>query len=96
MDDGTWSALGFRPEPFEKAIHVLELLDALCRHPFLKERVVLPLQEHELELLTRLNDSVEIETHLLTHDETMRNINQTQPTLHWKAENVRQYKQGSE
>jgi predicted nucleotidyltransferase component of viral defense system len=59
-------------------------------------QAVLPLEEHELEFLTRLNDRGEIAPHLLTSDETMRNLIRSQPTLHWKAENVRQHTQGSE
>ncbi len=35
------AASGFQPEPLEKVIHLLELLEALRSHPFLKDRVAL-------------------------------------------------------
>ncbi len=35
------AASGFQPEPLEKVIHILELLEALRSHPFLKDRVAL-------------------------------------------------------
>ena len=35
------AATGFRPEVLEKAISLLELLDTLSRHPFLKRRIAL-------------------------------------------------------
>jgi predicted nucleotidyltransferase component of viral defense system len=34
-------ASGFRPEILEKVLHLLRLLDAIRRHPYLKERLVL-------------------------------------------------------
>jgi len=33
-------ATGFRPEVLEKVIHLLNLLEALRSHPFLKDRLV--------------------------------------------------------
>lgn len=35
------AATGFQTEPLEKVILLLELLEAIRSHPFLKERVVL-------------------------------------------------------
>lgn len=35
------AATGFRAEPLEKALHLLELLELLHTHPFLKDRLVL-------------------------------------------------------
>ena len=35
------AATGFQTEPLEKVILLLELLEAIRRHPFLKERVAL-------------------------------------------------------
>lgn len=35
------AAAGFRAEPWEKALRLLEVLEALQSHPFLKERIVL-------------------------------------------------------
>jgi predicted nucleotidyltransferase component of viral defense system len=32
---------GFHPDPMEKALRLLELLESLRSHPFLKERIVL-------------------------------------------------------
>jgi uncharacterized protein Smg (DUF494 family) len=35
------AAAGFRTEPLEKVLRLLETLEALRSHPFLKERIVL-------------------------------------------------------
>ncbi len=54
-------------------------------------RAVLPLEEHELAFLTRLNDGGEIVPQLLTDDPTEQRIISSQPGLLWKALNVRKH-----
>lgn len=54
--------------------------------------MVLPLADHELDFLERLNGRGEVVPDLLTDDQRMRDIIQTHPGLLWKAQNVRQYR----
>jgi predicted nucleotidyltransferase component of viral defense system len=53
---------------------------------------VLPMNKHEIEFLTRLNDHGEILPDLLTGDAAMRAITAEHPMLAWKAQNVREHK----
>lgn len=52
---------------------------------------VLPLEESEIEFLTRLNESGEIVPDLITEDEEERRIISIHPGLLWKALNVRRH-----
>lgn len=52
---------------------------------------VLPLEESEIEFLTRLNESGEIVPDLITEDEGERRIISIHPGLLWKALNVRRH-----
>jgi hypothetical protein len=52
---------------------------------------VLPLEENEIEFLTRLNDGGEIVPQLLTEDPTEQQIIASHPGLLWKALNVRKH-----
>jgi hypothetical protein len=63
-----------------------------CRE---KLKIVLPLKDHELEFLNRINDYGEIEPSLLTSDEETADIITSHPGLLWKAVNVRKYKAGN-
>jgi hypothetical protein len=51
----------------------------------------LPLQAHEIDFMTRLNESGEIAPECLTGDEEMQAIIRSHPALLWKAMNVRNY-----
>jgi hypothetical protein len=51
----------------------------------------MPLQESEIEFLTRLNESGEIVPDLITEDEEERRIISVHPGLLWKALNVRRH-----
>jgi hypothetical protein len=53
--------------------------------------MLLPLQAHEIDFLTRLNERGEIEPECLTGDKEMQAIIQSHPALLWKAMNVRNY-----
>lgn len=55
--------------------------------------MVLPLAEHELDFLERLNGRGEILPEALTRDDRLRDIIRTHPGLLWKALNVKQYRQ---
>jgi predicted nucleotidyltransferase component of viral defense system len=59
-----------------------------CRHLL---GAVMPLQESEIEFLTRLNESGEIVPDLITEDEEERRIISVHPGLLWKALNVRRH-----
>lgn len=52
---------------------------------------VLPLEQDEIEFLTRLNDGGEIVPRLLTEDSTEQQIIASHPGLLWKALNVRKH-----
>lgn len=52
---------------------------------------LLPLQAHEIDFLTRLNERGEIAPECLTGDEGMQAIIRSHPALLWKAMNVRNY-----
>jgi len=52
---------------------------------------LLPMRSHEMEFLTRLNDSGEIVPELLTDDMEMQTIIRSHPGLQWKALNVRKH-----
>jgi len=54
--------------------------------------MVLPLNDAEREFLDLLLDKGEIDSAILTDDETLQKRIQQQPLLEWKALNVRQYK----
>ncbi|MBI4489179.1 MAG: nucleotidyl transferase AbiEii/AbiGii toxin family protein [Deltaproteobacteria bacterium] len=60
-----------------------------CRE---KLSIILPLEEHEREFLTRLLDYGEIKPSLLTEDEELAAKLETHPGLLWKALNVRKFK----
>ena len=51
--------------------------------------VVLPLAEHELEFLERLNGAGDVVSEILTNDPAMQVIIREQPGLKWKALNVK-------
>jgi hypothetical protein len=53
---------------------------------------VLPLRDHEVKFLTKLNDHAEIDPFLLTSDKEMASRISRQPWLLWKAQNVRKHK----
>lgn len=53
--------------------------------------MLLPLQAHEIDFLTRLNDRGEIAPECLTGDKEMQAIIRSHPALLWKAMNVRNY-----
>jgi hypothetical protein len=53
--------------------------------------LVLPLSEHELEFLRRLNDEGEIVPELITADSGIQAILHTHPGLKWKVQNVRKH-----
>jgi hypothetical protein len=57
--------------------------------------IVLPLANHELDFLERLNGKGEVVPDVLTDDQRMRDIIRTHPGLLWKAQNVRQYRGGA-
>lgn len=52
---------------------------------------VMPLEENEIQFLTRLNDDGEIVPDLITEDEEERRIISIHPGLLWKALNVREH-----
>ncbi|MBI4489767.1 MAG: nucleotidyl transferase AbiEii/AbiGii toxin family protein [Deltaproteobacteria bacterium] len=54
--------------------------------------IILPLEEHEREFLTRLLDHGEIKPSLLTEDEKLAAKLETHPGLLWKALNVQKFK----
>jgi predicted nucleotidyltransferase component of viral defense system len=54
--------------------------------------VVLPLRENENEFIEMLNDKGEIQSELLTADESMMDRIVGQPGLLWKAQNVREHR----
>ncbi len=53
--------------------------------------VVLPLEEHEIEFLARLNDVGDVVPEILTADPAMQTIIRNQPGLKWKALNVKKH-----
>ncbi|MFQ5705481.1 MAG: nucleotidyl transferase AbiEii/AbiGii toxin family protein [Gemmatimonadales bacterium] len=53
---------------------------------------VLPLNNQEIEFLTRLNDDGAITPELLTDDMAMQATIRSHPALRWKAQNVRDHK----
>ncbi len=55
--------------------------------------IILPLEEHEREFLTRLLNYAEIKPSLLTEDEQLAAKLETHPGLLWKAINVRKFRQ---
>lgn len=57
--------------------------------------MVLPLADHELDFLERLNGRGEVVPDVLTEDQRMRDIIRSHPGLLWKAQNVRQYRGGA-
>ena len=57
--------------------------------------MVLPLADHELHFLERLNGKGEVIPDVLTDDQRMRDIIRAHPGLLWKAQNVRQYRGGA-
>lgn len=59
-----------------------------CRHLL---GAVLPLEENEIEFLTRLNEGGEIVPDLIAEDEEERRIISIHPGLLWKALNVRRH-----
>ena len=63
-------------------------LEMECRE---RLSLVLPLNEHELEFLRRLNDKGEIAPELLTSDSGIQATLHTHPGLKWKAQNVRKH-----
>ena len=63
-------------------------LEMECRE---RLSLVLPLSEHELEFLRRLNDEGEIAPELLTADSGIQATLHTHPGLKWKAQNVRKH-----
>lgn len=63
-------------------------LEMECRE---RLSLVLPLSEHELEFLRRLNDEGEIVPELLTADSGIQATLHTHPGLKWKAQNVRKH-----
>jgi predicted nucleotidyltransferase component of viral defense system len=54
--------------------------------------MVLPLADHELDFLERLNGKGEVVPDVLTDDQRMRDTIRAHPGLLWKAQNVRQYR----
>jgi hypothetical protein len=52
---------------------------------------LLPLQPHEVDFLTRLNDHGEIAPELLSRDMGMQAVIRSHPGLHWKARNVLEF-----
>ena len=54
--------------------------------------MVLPLADHELDFLDRLNGKGEVVPEVLTDDQRMRDIIRAHPGLLWKALNVRQHR----
>ena len=54
--------------------------------------MVLPFNDAERQFLDLLLDRGEIDSTILTADETLQKCIQQQPLLEWKALNVRQYK----
>lgn len=52
---------------------------------------VLPLADHELAFLERLNGEGEIEASLLTADAVLQQRIETNPGLRWKALNVKKH-----
>jgi len=55
-------------------------------------RRVLPLHDHEMQFLTKLNDHGEIDPSLLTSDGELAGRLAKHPMLLWKAQNVREHK----
>jgi hypothetical protein len=54
-------------------------------------QILLPLDERELEFLTRLSEGGEIAPELLTPDPALQSIIARHPALLWKAHNVRRH-----
>jgi hypothetical protein len=75
------------PEPTELERWTGQLV-AECRDLL---SVVMPLDENELEFLTRLNDDGEIVPELITEDQEETRIIASHPGLLWKALNVRKH-----
>jgi hypothetical protein len=63
--------------------------EALVRETRTLLSVVLPLEAHELEFITHLNDRGIIAPELLTADPAMQATIREQPGLTWKAMNVK-------
>lgn len=55
-------------------------------------KIILPLEDAEIEFLTRLNEGGEIAPQLLTDDARLRNVLSRHPALLWKARSVREFK----
>lgn len=66
-----------------------EKLVAECRE---RLALVLPLQDQEMEFLTRLNDAGEIAPELLTADPAMQATVREHPGLKWKSKSVRKHR----
>lgn len=78
---------GVRP----KGSDIAAWTEALVRETRELLSAVLPLAEHELEFLTRLNGAGEIVPEILTDDPSMQAIIRDHPGLKWKAFNVKKH-----
>lgn len=78
-----------RAEVRPKEFDIASWTEALVREARDLLAVVLPLAEHELEFLERLNDAGDIAPEVLTDDPVMQAIIRDHPGLKWKALNVK-------
>jgi predicted nucleotidyltransferase component of viral defense system len=78
---------GVRPRPAD----IESWTDALVRETRKLLDVVLPLRDHEVEFLERLNGAGEIAPELVTGDPAMQALLQDHPGLRWKALNVKKH-----
>ena len=94
------AASGFRAEALEKVLRLLELLDGVRSHPFLKSRVVLKggtalnlfvLDVPRLSVDIDLNYTGAIDRETMLAERPMQQRLRDHPGLRWQAPNVQRH-----
>ena len=79
-------------EALTEDINIQDWTETLVKECRQALSALLPLNENEIEFLTKINEQGEIEPDLLTTDSGMQEIIIRHPQLNWKALNVKRHK----